>query len=131
MIGECISPWGRGILPARDAWPGKACAHADVLQRSGIIEEAKQQRADVALADLVPAETGDDAVTVTLVLDLEHHSLIRLIGSVHMFGDDAIESGSLEAAKPIRGYSRVVGCGGDVDRRRRRIRTRSNCFRRT
>ncbi len=60
----------------------EARADADVLQRAGVVEKAEQQRADMrALAFLVPAKAGNDAVAIALVLDLEHHALVRLVGS--------------------------------------------------
>src|SRR5207244_13001265 len=70
-----------------------------------------------------PAESGDDAVAFTLVLHLEHHALVRLVGSVLTFGDDAIESGALESLKPIRGSFSVASRGRDVKRRLRILRS--------
>ena len=55
-----------------------------------------------ALAFLVPAKPGDHAVAIALVLDLEHHALVRLVGPRDRLGDDAVEPRALEAAKPVR-----------------------------
>src|SRR5579883_797192 len=72
----------------------EAGAHADVLQRAGIVVQTEQQRADAArLAFFVPAETGGDAIAIALVLDLQHDALVRLVAEVERLGDDAIESG--------------------------------------
>ena len=86
---------------------GEACADADMLEVAGIVVEAEQQRADGrALAVLVPAEAGDDAVAFALVLDLEHDPLVGLVEPRCLLGDDAVEAGALEAPEP-------VGRGGD------------------
>ena len=59
---------------------GEAGADADVLQRPRIVEKAEQQRSDSrALTFLVPPKSGDNAVAIALVLNLEHHALVRLI----------------------------------------------------
>ncbi len=68
----------------------------------------------------MPAETGDHAVAIALVLDLEHHALVGLVGSRNRLGHDAVESGALEATKPVRrdARSRVAGVrwsGGVAD----------------
>src|SRR5438132_5546016 len=96
---------------------GEAGADADVLEISIVVIEAEQQRTDRGfLATFVPAESGDDAVAFALVLHLEHHALVRLVGSVLTFGDDAIESRALESLKPIRGSFSVASRGRDVKR---------------
>src|ERR1044071_1209522 len=73
---------------------------ANVVECALTVEQAQQQRADVRLADFVPAEAGDDAVSGPLVLDLEHRAFARLVSSVERFGDDAVEPGPLEALEP-------------------------------
>ena len=89
---------------------GEAGADADVLQRARVVEEAEQQRADRgALAFLVPAKTGHHAVAIALVLDLEHHALVRLVGACDRLGHDAVETGAFEAAKPIRRDTPIRG----------------------
>ena len=109
MIGERVLAIGREKLHELAALLcGEARADADVLQRAGIVEETEQQRADCgALAFLVPAEAGDDAVAIALVLHLEHHALVRLVGAGTRLGHDAVETGALEAAEPIRGDARI------------------------
>jgi hypothetical protein len=80
--GERVLAIGREIFRQLPALLFReAGAHADVLQRAGIVEEAEQQRADGRpLAFLVPAKTGDHAVAIALVLHLEHHALVGLVG---------------------------------------------------
>ena len=59
----------------------------------------------------MPAESGDDAVAVALVLDLEHDALVGLVRAVGGFGDDAVEAGAFEAVKPVRGDGAVLVAG--------------------
>src|SRR5437660_6055253 len=104
---------------------GEAGGDADVLEVAVVVIQAEQQRTNRGfLAAFVPAESGDDAVAFTLVLHLEHHALVRLVGSVLTFGDDAIESGALESLKPIRGSFSVASRGCDVKRRLRILEDR-------
>ena len=98
----------------------EARADADVLQRARIVEKAEQQRADRgALALLVPSKAGNHAVAIALVLDLEHHALVRLVGPGNRLGHHAVETRAFEAAKPIRRDARFAGCRRQMDRRRR------------
>ena len=98
----------------------EARADADVLERAGIVEKAEQQRADRgALASPVPAKAGHHAVAIALVLHLEHHALVGLVGAGDRLGHHAVETRSLEAAKPIRGDARVGGGGRQMNGRRR------------
>ena len=84
----------------------EARADADMLQRAGVVEKAEQERADSrALTLLVPAKAGNDTIAIALVLDLEHHALVGFVGSRNRLGDDAVETGALEATKPIRRYA--------------------------
>ena len=83
-----------------------------MLQRAAVVVKAKQQRTDRGTsAFLVPAEAGDDAVAVALVLDLEHDALVGLIDAGDGFGDNAVETSAFEAAEPVDGTlrSRVAG----------------------
>ena len=92
-------------------------ARADpyVLQITGAVIESKQKRADGCSGTLfVPAKAGDDAVAVAFMFDLEHGSLIRLVGSVGALRHDSIQAGTFEAVEPIGGGRRILGCGGDV-----------------
>ena len=68
----------REIQPAPALRRGEARADSDVLQGTSIVIQAEQQRADQStLAFLVPAESGNDAVTVALMFHLEHHAFVR------------------------------------------------------
>jgi hypothetical protein len=50
-----------------------------VLEPSLVVEEAEEERTDrFALAVLVPAESREDHVDASLMLDLEHHAFSRL-----------------------------------------------------
>src|SRR6476646_8620471 len=89
-----------------------------MLQMTGVVVQAEEQRADRALLTaLVPAEAGHDAVALALVLDLEHDALVRLVGAVDRLGDDAVEPRALEALEP-------VASDADVARRRREVERR-------
>src|SRR5260370_7364793 len=58
----------------------EALTHADVLQRPRAVKQAEQKRADRrAVASFVPSKASHDTIAVALVLDLEHHALVRLI----------------------------------------------------
>ena len=96
--------------------------HADVLQAAAVVVEAEQQRADLVVAALVPAEAGDDAVRGARVLDLDHGALARLVGGVDRLGHHAVEAGALEALEPLGRQRPVVRHRREVDRRRRRRR---------
>ena len=48
------------------------------------------------------------------MLDLEHRSLARLVGSLDALGHDAVQAGALEAFEPVGGR-------GDLPRRRRQV----------
>ena len=67
----------------------------------------------------MPAEAGDDTIAIALVLHLEHHPLVRLVGSSFGFGDDAVESRTLESLKPVGGDHPVSRCRGQMKRHRR------------
>ena len=63
----------------------------------------------------MPSKSRNHAVAVALVLDLEHHALIRLVGSVCPFRDYAVEARSLEAPKPILCNVPVTCSRSEVD----------------
>src|SRR5580700_4060034 len=63
----------------------------------------------------MPSKSRNHAVAVALVLDLEHHALIRLVGSVGLFRDYAVEACSLEAPKPILCNVPVTCSRSEVD----------------
>ena len=76
--------------------------HADVLQLVVVVVQPEQQRAD-AVAVLVDAVAGDDALGRALVLDLDERPLVRQVRVVEALGDDAVEAGALEAPEPLGG----------------------------
>ena len=45
---------------------------------------------------LMPAKSGDHAVTIAFVLDLEHDALVGLVGSGNRFCDNAIEASTFD-----------------------------------
>src|SRR5579864_6643535 len=104
MIGQSIfSIWLKKFHELLSLLHRKAGADAYVLQRARLVEQAKQQRADQrALAFLVPAESGHHAIAIALVLHLQHHALVRLVGAVDRLGHDAIEPRAFETPEPIR-----------------------------
>ncbi len=67
------------------------------------------------MAVFVPAEAGDDAVTVTLVLDLEEGALVGGVGAGEGFGDDAVETGAFEAGEPVLRDGAVLGGRREVE----------------
>src|SRR5215469_12316247 len=66
----------------------------------------------------MPPKAGDHAVAVAFVLDLKHHPLIRLVGSVNWFRDDTVKTGTLETAKPVLSNFSVAGRRSKVNRGR-------------
>src|SRR5205085_897455 len=89
MIRERILPIRREILckfAASDLC--KACTNPNVVQRAIVVEQTQKQRAHrLALACLVPAKTANDAIAIPLMLNLEHHALVRLENTCERFGD--------------------------------------------
>jgi hypothetical protein len=53
------------------------------------------------------------------VLDLRHHTLVRLVREVGVLGDQPVEPGALEAVEPGAGDRLVAGDRREMDRRRR------------
>jgi len=95
-------------LGCREAGTG-----ADVLEGAAGVVEAEEQGADEGVGTvLVPAETGDDAVAVALVLDLEHGPFVWCVRAGEGLGHDAVESGAFEAGEPVCGGGVVFGGGG-------------------
>src|SRR5271170_7211729 len=81
----------------------EARAHADMLQRARIVEQTEQQRTDSrAGASFVPSKSRHDAIAVALMLDLEHHALVGLIGAGNRLGHYAVEARAFKALEPIR-----------------------------
>ena len=102
MMGEGIPPVRRKKFDQLAALLlGKTGANSNVLQRACIIKKPQQQRADIALARLVPTKTGHNAIAVAFVFDLKHHPLVRLVDPCNGLRDHPIEAGALESAKPV------------------------------
>src|SRR5262249_2038954 len=99
-----------------------ARAHPDVLERACTIKKPEQQGADLrALALLVPTESSDHAVTFALMLNLEHHPLVRLVSPRDRLRDDTVEPRTLEGAEPIGGNCAIASRWCQMDRRRSSI----------
>ncbi len=49
------------------------------------------------------------------VLDLGHHALVALIRQIGRFGDQPIQSRTLESLKPLRGFVGILGQRGEMD----------------
>jgi len=83
-----------------------------------IVVESEEERTNfVSRALFVPAESGNNTITIPFVLDFEHHALVRLIEDVDRFGDDTIKAGAFKATKPIEGLLSVAGRRSDVNGR--------------
>src|SRR5271156_5438208 len=81
----------------------EARAQADVLQRPRSVKQAEQKRADrCAVAALVPSKARHHAIAVALMLDLEHHALVRLIRAGNRLGHNPVEASAFKAPEPIR-----------------------------
>src|SRR4029077_12343606 len=60
----------------------KARTNPDVLQSTGVVKQAEEQRTEqVAIPFLVPATSCHDTIAVALVFYLEHHAFVWLVGS--------------------------------------------------
>ena len=98
----------------------EARADAHMLQRARIVEEPQQQRSHRRLlAFLVPSKAGHHAVAIALVLHLEHHALVRLVGPCNRLGHHSVEAGAFEAAEPVGRDARIVSCRCQMEGRRR------------
>src|SRR5262249_42803043 len=92
-------------------------ADTHVVETPGVVVQTEQQRTDGrVLPILVPAEPGDDAIALALVLHLEHHALVRLVRAVFWLRHHAIEPCPLEPPEPIAGDGTVPRGGCDVQR---------------
>src|SRR5579875_2208526 len=67
----------------------------------------------------MPAKSSEDAVAITLMLYLQHHTLVRFVGSFNTLGHHAIEPGAFESLEPVLGHGVVLGRRGEMDRRPR------------
>src|SRR5713226_1047145 len=98
----------------------EASAHADVLQRTRSVKQAKQKRADRRpVASFVPSKAGHDAIAVARMLDLEHHALVRLIGAGNRLGHNPVEARAFKAPEPIRCDTWFTRCRSQMDWRHR------------
>src|SRR5262249_1482502 len=88
---------------------------ADVMQQTGLVVEAEQERADDVRAFAV-AEAPDDAIGAAEILDLLHR---RAVGGpvldVATLGDTAVQSAGA-AFEPALGLGGVGGDGRELDR---------------
>src|SRR5215468_756645 len=64
----------------------------------------------------MPAEPGDHAIAVALVLDLQHHALVGLVGACEWLGHDTVETCAFKSAKPIRRGFHVARGWGQMQR---------------
>ena len=104
----------------------EAGADANVLEDLCAVVKTEEKGTDfLARRFFVPAESGDYAVTVALVLDLEHCALVGLIGKIDWLGYDTVETGSFEALEPIESCVSISCSRGDVDGRFGRL---EQCF---
>src|SRR5271155_491362 len=114
MIGESVATIGRQKFHQLLAFGlREARASADMLQRARIVIQAEQKRSHCrALASFVPSKARHDTIAVALVLDLEHHALVGLIGAGSRLGHYAVEARAFKALEPIRcdgGFTRSRG----------------------
>src|ERR1700739_678508 len=77
-------------------------ADSHMLQRARVHKQSKQQGTNQgASALLMPSKLRNHTGAIALMLDLEHHTFIRLVNSVRRFRDYPIEARTLKAPKPI------------------------------
>ena len=70
---------------------GDSRREADMVELAVSVVEPEQERADLLAAGAI-AEAADHAVGGTMLLDLHHRPLAGDVGSVALFGHDAVES---------------------------------------
>jgi len=88
-------------------------------QLAAVREQSEQQRADRVRPALVNPITSDDAIGGPLMLDLEHHPLVGLVGAIERLGDDPVQSSAFESLEPFAGDCRITGGRRHVNRRPR------------
>jgi hypothetical protein len=91
--------------------------HADVGEHPRVVVQPKQERPDGIGAALVEPVPGHDAVGRALVLDLEHHPPVLLVGPLERLGHHPVEPGPLELVEPPPRDLHVGRGRRDVDRR--------------
>ena len=70
---------------------GDSRREADMVKLAVSVVEPEQERADLLAAGAI-AEAADHTVGGTMLLDLHHRPLAGDVGSVALFGHDAVES---------------------------------------
>ena len=130
MIHESVAPiWRQKFYQFLAFGFGEARAYADVLQRARIVKEAEQERSDRgAVASFVPSKAGHDAIAVALMLDLEHHALVGLIGAGNRLSDHTVEARAFKAPEPIRRDTWFTRCRSQMDWRHRACQQRLQLF---
>src|SRR4051794_35339944 len=98
MFGERVGSIGFQILYELPTFfGGEARCDANVMERSLVVVESEQERADSRfLPSFVPSKPGDDAVAVALVLHFQHDALVRFVNAGRALRHDAVESGAFE-----------------------------------
>src|SRR5262249_42109137 len=71
------------------------------------------------------AESGNNTVAVTLMFDLQHDSFVRFVWPGLSLGNNSIQTGSFEPAKPVRRNLNVRSCRRDMDGG---VHGRKQCF---
>ena len=89
---------------------------------------------------LMPTKSGDDAIAIPLMLDLEHDALVGLVRSFARLRHDTVQTGAFEAARTnprqcrdlrVAGVMWIGGCAdSSIDSRLRR-RSRNGCIHRS
>ena len=126
MFLQCILPVRRKELDQLPPFRVReARAHTHMLQHTRIIEQPKQQRPDrLSFTFLMPPKSGDHAIAVALVLHLQHHPLVRLVGPGHRLGHNPVKPRAFKPPKPIRSHTRIPRSRSQVKRRRGRRKQR-------
>jgi hypothetical protein len=97
----------------------EASAHTHVLQGAMLVVKTKQQGSHSrSLTFFVPSKTGDDAIAVPLMLDLQHDALVRFVSSGNQLSHHSIEARALEPAKPVGRHAQFGGRRCHMNRRR-------------
>ena len=93
--------------------------HAHARQLARVPVQPEQQRPDRVGAALVRPVARHHAVRRPVVLDLEHHALVRLVQHRPRLRDQAVKPRALELAEPLRGDLLIGRRGRQVDGRGR------------
>jgi hypothetical protein len=122
MIDKRVVPvWRQEIHQLSPFLLRKTRADPNMLQSARFIEKSKQQRTNRrALSVFVPPKPCNDAVTIPLVLHLQHHAFISLIGARNILRHHSIETGTLKAPEPVSSDTSFLGRRRYVNWRRSR-----------